>query len=318
MSNGLRVAGSFSGVGGIELGFRQAGYEVVYANENDKYANQTYTANFGDSHLDTRSVWDVPMSDIPDHDVFVGGFPCQAFSLGGKQLGFADPRGVLFRAVVRILKAKQPQAFLLENVKGLVGHDGGRTFTIIRAALEAAGYHLNYKVLNSAEYGVPQKRHRIYIVGFLDPAKALAFKFPAPTLEPTSVRDILEAEPAEALTLSDVSWEKCHTRSARKRAGSGGQGFSMFHPDDPATFTINNPRYLRNLVEQEGKNPRKMSARECFNAQGFPHDFVLPVSEAQLGKQAGNAVAVPVIRLIAAQMAYLLAMTSVEQELEAA
>ena len=291
----LRVAGSFSGVGGIELGFQQAGFEVVWANENDKYANQTYIANFGSDHLDTRSVWDVNPTEIPDFDVFVGGFPCQAFSGAGKGLGFEDPRGVLFRAVAHILRLKQPPAFLLENVKGLLTHDGGRTFTIIQAALQAAGYHLKYQVLNASEYGVPQKRQRIYIVGFLDPMMAMQFQFPKPTHEKTSVRDILEANPPENLTLSDVSWAKCHTRTERK----GGQAYSIVYPEDSATFTITNPRYLRNMIWQEGKNPRKISARECFNAQGFPKDFILPVSEAQLGKQAGNAVVVPVIKLIA-------------------
>lgn len=314
----LRVAGSFSGVGGIELGFRQAGFEVVYANENDKFANQTYIANFGSEHLDTRSVWDVPMLDIPEHDVFVGGFPCQAFSPAGKGLGFEDPRGVLFRAVARILKYKQPPAFLLENVKGLVAHDGGRTFKIIRAALESSGYHLQYKVLNAAEYGVPQKRHRIYIVGFLDPTQAATFSFPKPSHQTTRVSDILEADPDESLTLSDVSWEKCHSRTERKMAGSGGQAYSIVQPSDAAAYTITNPRYLRNLVAQDGKNPRKMSGRECFNAQGFPADFVLPVSEAQLGKQAGNAVAVPVIRLIAQEIATVLSATAINRELVAA
>jgi DNA (cytosine-5)-methyltransferase 1 len=303
VSGELRVAGFFSGTGGIELGFTQAGFKVVYANEFDKYANETYRANFGDAHLDTRDIRSIHASEVPDHDVLVAGFPCQAFSKAGKQLGFGDERGVLFLDVARILRKKRPAAFLLENVKGLVAHDDGNTFKVIKETLEREGYHIKYRVINAAEYGVPQRRQRIYLVGFRDELAEQMFSFPEPTYEPTKVADILESEVDDKLTLSDESWAKCHIRTARKQAKSGGQAYSVVSPDDAAVYTVTNPRYLRNMVLQEGKNPRKMSGRECFNAQGYPEDFVLPVSEAQLGKQAGNAVVVPVIRMIATQLA---------------
>jgi DNA (cytosine-5)-methyltransferase 1 len=306
----LRVAGSFSGTGGLELGFQRAGFEIVWSNEIDTHAHKTYAANFNAKHLDTRSIWDVDPAEIPDHDVFVGGFPCQPFSQAGVKLGFADKRGTLFEAIANILSVKRPSGFLLENVKGLVGHDGGRTLRIIKETMEEVGYTVNLKVLNAAEYGnTPQGRERIYLVGFLGSESPFAWPEEVPLTR--TVQDMLEPDaPAkyyydhryghisekinEAVTDAAVyQWRKTYVRRNQSglfptlTANAGGGGHNVPIVRDPDT----------------GK-ARKITPREAFNMMGYPQDFILPeVADCHLYKQAGNAVVIPVVRAIAERMA---------------
>lgn len=306
----MRVAGSFSGTGGIELGFQQAGFEIVYSNEIDKMAHRTYEANFGSTHLDKRDIWDVDPTEIPDHDVFVGGFPCQPFSQAGAQLGLADRRGTLFEAIANILAVKQPQSFLLENVKGLVGHDNGRTLKIITQTMAEQGYSIHAQVLNAAQFGnIPQGRERIYLVGF---RKAVS-SFTWPDAQPLNltVQDLLEPNPdhkyfyderyghisekVSAAVVDDAvyQWRKTYVRRNQSAlcptltANMGGGGHNVPIIRDPET----------------GK-ARRLTPRECFNLMGYSSDFVLPdIADGHLYKQAGNAVVVPVINRIATNMA---------------
>lgn len=304
----LKVAGSFSGTGGIELGFQQAGFEVVWANEMDKWAHKTYEANFGAEHLDKRDIWEVNPEEIPDHDVWVSGFPCQPFSQAGAQLGLADKRGTLFEAIARILAVKQPQAFLLENVKGLVGHDGGRTLRIIIETLEGVGYSVDYRVMDAAKYGnVPQGRERIYLVGFRNGAIA----WPTPIPLTSTVASVLGESPdakyfyderyghisekVKAAVVDDAVYQWRYTYARRNQsnvaptltANMGGGGHNVPIILDPDLLA-----------------PRRFTPRECFNLQGYPSDFVLPaIADGHLYKQAGNAVAVPVVKRVAEAIA---------------
>lgn len=311
----LRVAGTCSGVGGIELGFQQAGYEIVWANEFDKNANKTYTLNFGSDHLDTRSIWSVNPREIPDHDVFVGGIPCQAFSHAGERKGFEDDRGVLFNAFARILTVKKPRAFLLENVKGMLGHDKGRTFPIIREALEDAGYTVDYRVMNADEYGnVPQGRERIYVVGFRD---GETMQWPEEIPLSTTVQDLLETSVPEkyfyegkyGTTGERICAEVQGTDVYSYRSYGGGyvrRNESGVCPTLMANMGSGGHNVPLILDPQVGK-ARKLTPKECFNLQGYPADFKLPdIADGQLYKQAGNSVAVPVIERIAEGIAVAL------------
>lgn len=311
--NNLKVAGTCSGVGGIELGFQQAGFATVWANEFDKHANKTYAANFGSDHLDTRSIWEVNPREIPDHDVFVGGIPCQAFSHSGNRKGFADERGVLFNAFARILTVKKPQAFLLENVKGMLTHDQGRTFPIIREALEDAGYSVEYRVMNAAEYGnIPQGRERIYVAGFRH-GQEMTWPEPIPrTMEP---RDVLEDSVPEKyfyderygkvysmakdFMVDDAIYQYRHMTGMRRNQSGLFPTLAAYM----GTGGHNVPLIL------DGGRIRKVTPRECFNAMGYPADFVLPdITDGHLYKQAGNSVAVPVVKRIAEAIAETLSM----------
>lgn len=303
----LRVAGTCSGVGGIELGFQQAGFTTAWANEMDPHANKTYAANFGSDHLDTRSVWEVNPREIPDHEVFVGGIPCQAFSHSGSRKGFADERGVLFNAFARILTVKKPQAFLLENVKGMLTHDGGRTFPIIKEALEDAGYTVSFRVMNSAEYGnIPQGRERIYVVGFRSGA---GIAWPEPIARTVEPRDVLEAtvpekyfyderygkiyDLARDFMVDDAIYQYRHMTGMRRNQSGLFPTLAAYM----GTGGHNVPLIL------DGGRIRKLTPRECFNAMGYPADFVLPtIADGHLYKQAGNSVAVPVVKRIAEEI----------------
>lgn len=305
----LRVAGSFSGTGGIELGFQQAGFQIVWSNEIDKWAHVTYEANFGASHLDKRDIWEVDPQEIPDHDVWVSGFPCQPFSQAGAQLGLADKRGTMFEAIARILAVKKPQSFLLENVKSLVGHDGGRTFKIITDTLAEQGYTIHTKVLSAAEYGnVPQGRERIFLVGFREPVAS--FDWPEPITRTVTPRDLLEAEVPEKyfyderygkvfalakdFMVDDAIYQYRHMTGMRRNQSGLFPTLAAYM----GTGGHNVPLIL------DGGRIRKLTPRECFNAMGYPSDFVLPdMADGHLYKQAGNAVAVPVIKRIAEAIA---------------
>lgn len=297
----------FSGIGGTRLGFQLHGnVKTVFSSELDKFAKKTYYMNFGE--LPSGDLKKINEKNVPDHDILVAGFPCQAFSQAGLKLGFEDTRGTLFFDVSRILKEKRPKMFLLENVKNLVSHDRGKTFKVIMNTLEEMNYTVYHKVLRARDFGVPQNRERIYIVGFNnDIYKEIDFKFPEPTYEKTTVKSILDKEVDEKYTISDKLWEGHKRRKQEHLAKGNGFGYSLFNEESEYTNTIS-ARYYKDgseiLIEQKNKNPRKLTPREASRLQGFPEEFIIPVSDTQAYKQFGNSVVVPVIYKIAGQMIY--------------
>lgn len=303
----------FAGIGGTRLGFQLHGnIRSVFSSEMDKFAVKTYKANFGEEPA--GDITKIDEEIIPDHDILVGGFPCQAFSQAGLKKGFEDTRGTLFFDIARILKAKKPKAFLLENVKNLLGHDRGNTFKVIHNTLLELGYYVFYTTLKAKDFGLPQNRERIYIVGFdkEQVPNGVLFNFPEPTYESTRVGDILETEVDEKYTISDKLWEG-HKRRKKEHIEKGnGFGYSLFNEDSEYTSTIS-ARYYKDgseiLISQgKNKNPRKLTPREAARLQGFPEKFIIPVSDTQAYKQFGNSVAVPVIYEIAKEMYRVLEM----------
>ena len=339
----FRFIDLFAGIGGIRLPFQQLGGECVFSSEWDKFAQRTYAANYGE--VPSGDITQIIASDIPDHDILMGGFPCQSFSQAGLKKGFEDTRGTMFFEIQRILGEKRPKVFLLENVKQLKGHDKGRTLQTILNILtgesdlplddvpmsddarEALGKKLNYwvdyKVLRAADFGIPQNRERIFIVGFdrdyfgenIDFNKI--FKWPEPTNQPTKVGDILESqEILDALedkyTISDKLWAGHLRRKAEHGIKGNGFGYSLFNRESSYTNTIS-ARYYKDgsevLIDQShlGKNPRKLTPRECARLQGFPDDFIVDaVSQGQIYKQFGNSVCVKVIQAVAKQIVTVL------------
>ncbi len=297
----------FAGIGGIRIPFQEMGGKCVFTSEWDSYAVKTYTTNFGGEVY--GDITKIESEQIPDFDVLLGGFPCQPFSQAGLHKGFSDTRGTLFFEIERIIKDKRPKAFLLENVKQLVGHDHGNTFAVIIEHLKALNYSVDYKVLAAKDFGLPQIRERIYIVGFdkeyYEIGNDYHFEFPKPPCTPTRVGDILQEEVSPKYTISDKLWEGHQLRKRNNKSSGKGFGYSLFNADSPYTSTIS-ARYYKDgseaLIEQEGKNPRKLTPRECARLQGFPEEYIIPVSDCRAYKQFGNSVAVPVIRAIAKEM----------------
>ena len=310
------IASFFAGVGGIDLGFEQTGRcRTVYANEFDPYPAETFEKNFP-IKVDCRDIRLVNPEEVPDVDGYLFGFPCQAFSVAGYRLGFEDPkdRGNLFFEVMRIVHEKHPRFLFAENVKNLVGHDGGKTFKVILEALQVEGYKYRYQVLNAMEYGnVPQNRERIYIVAFRDEEDYQRFAFPDPVPLKKKLADIIDFE--------NKLPEKYYYTAGKYKGDIYDQLVAAM--DDPDTVYQWRRKYVRKnmsgvvptLTANQGegghnvcliKTPygiRKMTPHECFNAQGFPSDFRLPVqADSRLYKQAGNSVCVSVINRIAENM----------------
>lgn len=293
----------FAGIGGTRLGFHQTNaVNIVFTCEWDKYAQKTYVANYGD--MPVGDITKVNENEVPNHHILVGGFPCVAFSQAGLKRGFEDTRGTLFFDIARIIKEKRPDTFLLENVKNLLTHDKGRTFAVIKKTLDDLNYEVYYKVLAARDFGVPQNRERIYIVGF-NKDKVSNFKdftFPVPPRTKTLVGDILEKDVDEKYTISDKLWQGHQRRKVDNKLAGKGFGYSIFNEESPYTNTIS-ARYYKDgseiLIEQKGKNPRKITPREASRLQGFPKEFIIPVSDSQAYRQFGNSVAVPVIHAIA-------------------
>ena len=266
----------FAGVGGIRLGFEKFKGECVFTSEWDKYSKITYKANFGDEPQD--DITKIKVQEVPRHDILLGGFPCQPFSNAGLKQGFDDTRGTLFFDVARIIDYRKPSMLLLENVKGFVNHDKGKTMKIVRETLEDLGYNVFYKVLNARDFGLPQNRERIYIVG-LNKRKlgSIGFKFPEPTYKATRVGDILETKVDEKYTLSNKLWKGHKRRLKEHRAKGNGFGYSLFNRDSKYTSTIS-ARYYKDgseiLIEQKNRNPRKLTPREAARLQGFPDGYL--------------------------------------------
>ncbi len=293
----LKVIDLFAGIGGIRMGFEEFGGEGVFSSEWDKFAQLTYQANFDE--IPYGDITKIQPEEIPAFDIVLGGFPCQPFSQAGLKKGLADTRGTLFFDVARIIGHHKPKVVFLENVKRFKTHDKGNTFNIVKTVLEDFGYEVHAKVLNAKDFGVPQNRERIYIVAFLGKTN---FQFPEPSGVKTRLGDILEENVDEKYTLSDKLWAG-HQRRKKEHAAKGyGFGYSLFNEDSEYTSTIS-ARYYKDgseiLIEQKNKNPRKLTPREAARLQGYPDDFMIPVSDVQAYKQFGNSVAVPVIKAIA-------------------
>lgn len=293
----FRMIDLFAGIGGIRLGFESAGGECVFSSEWDKSAQETYRANFHE--VPYGDITKIKPEEIPKFDVLLAGFPCQPFSQAGKKMGLADTRGTLFFDIAKIIDYHRPSVVFLENVKRLRTHDNGNTFTTIKGVLESMGYDVHSEVLNARNFGIPQNRERIYIVGFLAKTK---FSFPSPLKTKTRLGDILEKSIPNKYTLSDKLWSGHQRRKKEHLEKGNGFGYSIFDSDSEYTSTIS-ARYYKDgseiLIKQKNNNPRKLTPREAARLQGFPDQFVIPVSDAQAYKQFGNSVAVPVIRAIA-------------------
>jgi DNA (cytosine-5)-methyltransferase 1 len=330
----------FAGIGGMRLPFQRLGGECVFTSEWDKFAQRTYAANFGD--IPKGDITKISASEIPEHDILIGGFPCQAFSQAGLKQGFQDTRGTMFFEIQRILAERRPKAFLLENVKQLKGHDKGRTLETIlsilrgthevsvdesvpmsedaRSALsQKLNYWVDFRVLRAADFGAPQNRERVYVVGFdknhygKDVDFSEIFNWPVPPDTPTRVGDILEdlseiSEENDRFTISDKLWAGHQKRKEQHARKGNGFGYSLFNEDSPYANTIS-ARYYKDgseiLIDQSklGKNPRKLTPRECARLQGFPEDFIVnAVSQCQIYKQFGNSVCINVVQTLAKQI----------------
>lgn len=300
----------FAGIGGMRIAFETAGGRCVYSNEWNKYCQRTYFSNFGE--VPDGDITKVDANNIPDHDILVAGFPCQPFSIAGvskknslgRATGFEDKtQGTLFFDVCRILKEKRPKAFMLENVKNLCSHDKGHTFQVIRESLIELGYNIFYQVIDGQHY-VPQHRERIIIVGF-DKKRFgdnVNFDFAITPVSPKPViADILQDNVSDKYTLSDKLWQYLQDYAAKHKAAGNGFGYGIA-PVDGVARTLS-ARYYKDgsevLIEQQGRNPRKLTPRECARLQGFPDTFKIPVSDTQAYKQFGNSVVVPLMSNVA-------------------
>jgi|SRR3989344_440741 len=311
MKKEIKTIDLFAGVGGIRLGFEKAGFKTVYSNDFEKKCKQTYDLNHEEPKLHIEDIWKVDISKIPEFDILLGGFPCQAFSIAGYRKGFNDKDvgGNLFFRIAQILEERRPEAILLENVKNLKGHDKGKTFKIIKETLQKLGYHIRSEILNSMTHGnTPQNRERIFIVGFLDKKKFEAFDFPKKIPLTKSFRD-LTAEKADdkyyyndkplyEKIKNDINSEHTVYQWRRKYVRVNKRGVVP-------TLTANMGRGGHNVpLIKNSKGIRKLTPRECFLLQGFPQSFKLPsdLSDSELYHQAGNSVTVAVVARIAENM----------------
>lgn len=343
-NNSFKFIDLFAGIGGIRLPFQMIGGECVFTSEWDKYSKKTYAANFGE--LAKGDITKIPADEIPDHDLLLAGFPCQAFSQAGLKQGFFDTRGTMFFEIQRILARKKPKVFLLENVKQLKGHDKGRTLETILAILRgehredipddvpmseeareslnaSLNYAVDYRVLKASNFGVPQNRERVYILGFdrehfenHDLEKKLddIFEELEQARSDTRLGDVLEKNELvdPKYTISDRLLAGHKRRLIEHKAKGNGFGYSVFNSDSRYCNTIS-ARYYKDgseiLIDQSdiNKNPRKLTPRECARIQGFPEDFIVDaVSDTQIYRQFGNSVSVPVIQSIASKILRLL------------
>ena len=288
----------FAGIGGIRLAFEAVGGQCVFSSEWDKYAQISYEENFGEKPY--GDITTIDANDIPKHDILLGGFPCQAFSICGYQKGFADTRGTLFFNIENILKIKQPYAFLLENVKQLKSHDGGRTFSVIIENLSSLGYTVYSEVLNSLDFGLPQKRERTIIVGFRE---KIHFDFPEPSKFQADLSDVLFPD-----NLVDEKYFVSNEirKKRMKRLSKEAPIPSIWHENKsgnisalPYSCALRAGASYNYLLVNGIRRPTE---RELLRLQGFPDSYKISVPYTQLRKQAGNSVSVPVIKAVAQNM----------------
>lgn len=307
----------FAGIGGFRLGFdRAGGFKTIYSNDFDGWCKKTYDGYFGTGSMDLNDIQKVDENDIPDCDVLTAGFPCQPFSKIGKLHGFEDARGTLFWDVLRILKAKKPKAFVLENVANLMKHDKGNTFKRILEALEEElGYHVHCKVLNTKDYGLPQDRKRIYIVGF---RKNITFEFPKTMKLKRHVEDVLEKEPVhDFYFMSQKYMDGLEKHKQRHAAKGNGFGYKVLDPKGiSTTCVVGNMGRERNLIRDTPRphsvnrtgSPlskqgiRKLTIREYARLQGFPEEYQFADKVTIAYKQIGNAVSIPVAEAVAREV----------------
>ena len=312
MQKKFRFIDLFAGIGGLRMAFEKSGGRCVFSSEWNKFSQQTYEANFGD--VPDGDITKINAKDIPNHDILVGGFPCQPFSLAGvsskkalgRKHGFEDEtQGTLFFDIVRIIREKKPMAFLLENVKNLKSHDKGNTFRVIMKKLrEDLGYDVHYRVVDASSV-VPQHRERIFIVGFKKP---MDFEFPKLTDKRPNLADVLEKSVDKKYTLTDGTWKALQRH--KKMHEKKNQGFGYTLADKNGTANTLSARYYKDgaeiLIPQGKRNPRRLTPRECARIMGFPEKFKIPVSDSQAYRQFGNAVVVPVVKEIAKSMVKVL------------
>lgn len=298
--NSFRFIDLFAGIGGIRLGFEAVGGKCVFSSEFNEDACTTYQANFGEHPA--GDITKIDAQDIPDFDILLGGFPCQAFSIIGKKEGFANETcGTLFFEIERILKDKKPPAFMLENVRNLTAHDGGNTFKIIKNHLSALGYHVYAKVLNALDFGVPQKRERIIIVGFLEDV-CFSFPEPIPESQRKTLSDILECDVdqryyvREKIKISRLERLKDKNYPKPYISHENIAGAVTPHPYSSALRAGASANYI--LINDE----RRPTEREMLRIQGFPDSFKVVLPYSKVKHQCGNSVAVPLITAVAEQM----------------
>lgn len=313
----LRAGSMFAGIGGICSGFKQAGFDVVWANDIDADAVKTYKHNFGDSYIIESDIRKIDPRSIPDIDVLTAGFPCQPFSIAGRQKGFYDPRGNLFFEIARVIDIKRPKIIFLENVANLMKHDDGRTFLVIYNALVQFGYYVKYKIMNAAEYGnIPQHRERIFIVAFLDYGMCNKFAYPEPVPLERKLFDIIDRT---------IQHSSCYYYDKNSFYYND---LIRIVTDKNALYKINDggvsakrnyvaPTLIANMGTYPDRVPlllddygiRKLTPQECIELQGFPCDFGfppgMPINAAY--KQTGNSVCVPVVRRTAEKIREVLA-----------
>lgn len=288
----------FAGMGGIRIPFEELGGKCVFTSEFDKFAQDTYAENFAE--MPHGDITKIDTKEIPSFDILLAGFPCQPFSNAGLKKGFEDTRGTLFFDIARIVKHHKPKVLFLENVKGFRSHNKGNTFKTLKSTLEDLGYKVFTEVLNAKDFGVPQNRERIYIIAFAN--NDIDFKHPKPTNKKVNVGDILDKKVDDKYTISDKLWAGHQRRKKEHRKKGNGFGYSLFDNNSEYTSTMS-ARYYKDgseiLIKQKNKNPRKLTPKESLRLQGYPDDYVFPVSDTQAYRQCGNSVAVPVIREVA-------------------
>ena len=297
MKSQLKFIDLFAGIGGMRLAFEATGGICVFSSEWDKYAQKTYQANFGD--LPDGDITKISEKDIPKFDILLAGFPCQPFSSIGKREGFKhETQGTLFYDIARIINFHKPKAFLLENVAGLLTHDDGRTFITIISVLTSLGYAIEYKILDSSDFGVPQKRDRIYIVGFNKrKVRVNDFNFPKPKTDKIGIGKFVETG------LKDLSISK-HLQSVYiYKLDDGRPEVINGESDFPVKTLVASYHKIQRLtgtfVKDGPTGLRLLSENECKAIMGFPKNFKIPVSRTQMYRQFGNSVAVPVVKAVA-------------------
>jgi len=305
----------FAGIGGFRIALEQNGIECIYSNDHNKYSCQTYSANFGEIHC--ADLNDIAAEMIPNFDLLCGGFPCQPFSIAGvskkqslgRKHGFEDEKqGNLFFEILRIVDYHRPKVICLENVKNLKSHDKGNTWKVIKNKLSERGYYIFSKIVDGKFY-VPQHRERIFIVCFnKDYFQDIDFEFPVPPKKRLyELQDIFQENIDNKYTLSDKLWSYLQQHKRNSKAKGNGFGYGIIDSKSEYTRTLS-ARYYKDgseiLVQQINQNPRRLTPRECAKLQGFPDDFIIPVSDNQAYKQFGNSVIVPVVNDIIKQVKF--------------
>ena len=306
-----RVCSLFSGIGGIDLGFCQAGFEIVWANELDKYASNTYNRNFPQSTLVNGDLKSIKTDSIPDFDVLIAGFPCQSFSSAGKQRGFDDERGQLFFEIVRIVEAKKPSVIFLENVANLINHNEGKTFLTVYNSLVQYGYYFKYCVMDAQEYGnVPQHRERVFIVAFKDLEESDAFEFPKEIKLNRSLNDVIDRtskhDESYYYSCKDSVYDNLllvvDDMSTVYRIRNDGRDIRKYNICPTLTASMGHFQHQIPVVK-DAYGIRKLTPYECLWLLGFPKDFRfpnMPIEKAY--RQCGNSVCVPIVKRIAEQI----------------